>query len=49
MKIKATASRMEVLDECKIKYTVDEDLNFVFKCPKEETRARLALQNALEI
>ena len=49
MEIKATASRMEVLDECGIKYKIDTDFNFVFSCPKEETKATLALENALEI
>ena len=49
MKIKATAERMEVLDENEIKYKIDTDFNFVFSCPKEETKARLALENALEI
>ena len=49
MEIKATASRMEVLDECGIKYKIDTDFNFVFSCPKDADRAVVVLTNALEI
>ena len=49
MKIKATASRIEVLDECGIKYKIDTDFNFVFSCPKDADRAVVILTNALEI
>ena len=49
MKIKATASRIEVLDECGIKYKIDTDFNIVFSCPKDADRAVVILTNALEI
>ena len=49
MEIKATAARMEVLDECGIKYKIDTDFNFVFSCPKDADRAVVILTNALEI
>lgn len=35
----ATQERQEILDECGIKYKVDEELNFVFNSNADEKKA----------
>ena len=48
-KIFATKSRQKVLDECGIKWRIDQDLNFVFDNKDDEKKAVKALKNALEL
>lgn len=45
----ATQSRKEILDECGITYSVDQDLNLVFKTVPEKEKAVRILDEACEL
>ena len=49
MKIFASKARQAVLDECGIKWAIDQDLNFYFLSESDEQRAVKALRSALEL
>ena len=46
-KIIATEERAMILVENNIPYDYDDEFYFIFKCPKDEDRARIVLRNAL--
>lgn len=45
----ASTDRQKVLNECGIKWKIDQDLNFVFDSKDDEKRAVKVLRNALEL
>lgn len=48
-KISATEARRKVLDECNIRYKVNENLEFQFDSKSDEEKAVKALKSALEL